>query len=379
MREAGQRFVEGIVLRVDADRYSGAKQLFTNLNIMSSIRYEGAEASGEILLGPTASMDGHFCVQFSQPVELVQHRRARKLLELAARGLSLHTDSEALYGLVLPIACDREDTYSITIKGHRTWELRRGESSLLRVVDGLPKLPKPAVDLDRLRNDLQRIFPEVSEENARSLGGLVETAIREKHGTMIVISEAAESESLRLATQGTAVSPFACTPQLLQHLTSIDGAILLSTSGVCHAIGVILDGLATADGDPARGARYNSAVRYCAASQHRCVLIVVSEDGDVTIIPSLRPRISRALVDSMISRMLDLRDKDDVKRKEFFDVRNWLHENQFYLRPEQCEELNSVIEGVDLRIRESSKATVWLEFRPLKGNPDLDERLYFLP
>lgn len=75
MREAGQRFVEGIVLRVDADRCAGAKHLFTNLNIMSSIRYEGSEASGELLLGPRASMDSHFCVQFSKPVELAQHRR----------------------------------------------------------------------------------------------------------------------------------------------------------------------------------------------------------------------------------------------------------------------------------------------------------------
>jgi hypothetical protein len=35
-----------------------------------------------------------------------------------------------------------------------------------------------------------------------------------------------------------------------------------NAEGRCHAVGAILDGRATADGRPARGASYNSALRY---------------------------------------------------------------------------------------------------------------------
>jgi hypothetical protein len=39
---------------------------------------------------------------------------------------------------------------------------------------------------------------------------------------------------------------------------------------------VILDGLATPDGNPARGARFNSALRYVAAPKKGSVAIVIS-------------------------------------------------------------------------------------------------------
>lgn len=49
---------------------------------------------------------------------------------------------------------------------------------------------------------------------------------------------------------------------LIRNVASIDGAILLDSTGICHSIGVILDGIATEKGRSDRGARYNSAVRY---------------------------------------------------------------------------------------------------------------------
>jgi len=71
-------------------------------------------------------------------------------------------------------------------------------------------------------------------------------------------------------------------------ITAIDGAVLIDPGNRCHAIGAILDGLASEAGDPSRGARYNSALRYVAASLHACLAIVVSEDGMIDVV-SPRP------------------------------------------------------------------------------------------
>ena len=67
-------------------------------------------------------------------------------------------------------------------------------------------------------------------------------------------------------------------------LTAIDGALLVDPDGTCTAIGVILDGRATRGGDPARGARFNSAVRYVEGADHPCLAMVVSEEGTVDVI-----------------------------------------------------------------------------------------------
>ena len=102
---------------------------------------------------------------------------------------------------------------------------------------------------------------------------------------MLVISESAAEEAQRLSVQGTPLVPCALTPELLRNLTPIDGAVILTPKGICHAIGTILDGRATEKGNPARGARFNSAVRYVESRSAPCLAVVVSEDGGIDLIP----------------------------------------------------------------------------------------------
>jgi DNA integrity scanning protein DisA with diadenylate cyclase activity len=110
--------------------------------------------------------------------------------------------------------------------------------------------------------------------------------VRQRRGTTVVISERARDEAVRLGNQSLRLEPFALTPEAVPMLTAIDGAVLMDPEGRCHAIGVILDGRASRRGDPARGARFNSAVRYVDGSDHACVAIVISEEGGVDL---LRP------------------------------------------------------------------------------------------
>ena len=105
-----------------------------------------------------------------------------------------------------------------------------------------------------------------------------------KHGTTLIISGDAVGEAIRLGGQGFPVTPFVIDEPLMGSAMSIDGGILLDAQGLCHGVGVLLDGKATPLGDSARGSRYNSAVRYV-EGRGNAVVLVVSEDGMIDIVP----------------------------------------------------------------------------------------------
>lgn len=125
------------------------------------------------------------------------------------------------------------------------------------------------------------------------LQDIVSIATEQKHGTMVVITEykTAVSELKKLKKQSTLVTPTLIDAKYIRYITSIDGAIYFDINGYCHAIGVILDGKAAEDiGDSSRGARYNSALRYMhklKESSKKCVIVIISEDGMVNIIPEI--------------------------------------------------------------------------------------------
>jgi hypothetical protein len=119
----------------------------------------------------------------------------------------------------------------------------------------------------------------------RRLFRILEAAIDQPYGTMIVVSDHAEDEAIRLQSQGTRIEPVVLSDEMVRRVAAIDGALLLDSEGRCHAIGVILDGRATSDGKPSRGARYNSALRYVHGAGGATLAVVISEDGRVDLLP----------------------------------------------------------------------------------------------
>ncbi|UQZ84243.1 hypothetical protein SK3146_03476 [Paenibacillus konkukensis] len=139
-----------------------------------------------------------------------------------------------------------------------------------------------------------QFFENREEENIREIDTLervVRKAREQKHGTMVVITdeETAGQEVERLKKQSIIIEPTAVNPDVVQYLTPIDGAVYFDNTGVCHAVGVILDGIAEPNiGDSSRGARYNSAYRYLhKLDQTKCIIVIISEDGMVNLIPEL--------------------------------------------------------------------------------------------
>ena len=93
--------------------------------------------------------------------------------------------------------------------------------------------------------------------------------------TILVITNAAKEETERLSEQSFKVKPVALNRSLMQQITSIDGAVLLGTNCWYYGIGVILNGIASSYGDPSRGARLNSAIRYYEFIEKKTGIVLV--------------------------------------------------------------------------------------------------------
>ncbi|KAA9340899.1 DNA integrity scanning protein DisA nucleotide-binding domain protein [Adhaeribacter soli] len=261
--------------------------LFDACNAISSLRYEGTEGVGSMLLARRDHPDIYQLIKLDTPVSMRDYRSVRKLLELAEGNVRLLSDSVYVYGLgSMKPGHDfsKGELFQVNFTKHYTWEFVHAGHVMMRVTYGLPSLPKGQLDEQKFRNDICHTFAGISEENVQKLWLLIHEVTRLRHGTMIVISEGARSEAARLAKQGFTLAPVAISPSFIRLLTQIDGALLLDTEGTCHAIGVILDGLASERGDAARGARYNSAIRYVETSIYRCLAVVLSEDGLINVI-----------------------------------------------------------------------------------------------
>lgn len=270
-----------------AGNAAGAAGLFLACDRLSAMRYEGGEGRGGMLVGPRGHPNVRTELTFHSPISLHDHRGVRKVLELTGDHHALLCDAEVVYGLGR-IEGDyeraRENLFEVRFLGHATWELSHASAVLMRVANGLPRLPRADLDEDVFRDDLVRTFGHLDARRFDRLWSLALGVIRQHRGTTLVISERAREEAVRLGNQALRLDPLTLTPVHVPLFTAIDGALLVDPEGTCTAIGVILDGRATRGGDPARGARFNSAVRYVEGADHPCLAMVVSEEGTVDVI-----------------------------------------------------------------------------------------------
>lgn len=380
LRSAGRSFIAGIGRRVDKKALYGPFKLFRGCGVISSLLYEKSIGSGRLLLAKKNHPAISQKVEFQEPAKLNDFRTTRKMLQLTSNDLFLQTNSEDIFGLSAIENYDskKEDIFTIHVLGRHLWELRHVDNVLMRVEFGLPSLPRPSFDEQSLIIDLPRIFQGMTSATMTNLIALIRQAEGERHGTMLIVSDEAEAEAKRLGRYGTALKPCFLTPEILKHLTPIDGAILLSPDGICHGIGMILDGKATPDGDPGRGARYNSAIKYIGSTTVPCMAIVISEDGGIDIMPSLLPPIARSKLDAIITEIRKLAEASTINRNTYVSLCEWIDRHTFYLRAEDCRVLNSLIPLIEERL--SKQEEFWL--RPQRSDfsphPDMDENLYYL-
>ena len=360
---AGKKFLENLLHDYVSPKHNG---FIGDLNIVSSLAYESQANVGNIVLlhkdflvypaGGTLQVDSshngavnllsprtiRLGIRFAEPVSMSNHKRVRKLFEIATGDTYLVGDGVYIYGIASKKMLEDQtvDRYMlISIQGPLRWELYEIRSAqfkerMLRVIydstgfkikkkstykldicnklDSINKNSMSGVEdvqsnpCDRCvyRESCRATTVSGSEDNAdvaNRLTDIIKEAAGQKHGTTIVFSRFARQEVQRLKKTCFQIEDVQLSSNsgLIKPITAIDGAIMCDFEGNCHAIGVILDGMTISgmetgsvtttgmgkriEEDISRGARYNSAIRYKNANP--CSIIcIVSEDGDVNII-----------------------------------------------------------------------------------------------
>ncbi len=340
---------------------------------ISTLRYEGKEGVGGLVLAKPGHPDIETDLMFVSPVNLHDYGAVRKLLQLTGRELSLLCDSYQIYGLGRQLDTydpTREDLFVVRFLRQFSWELRHAGQPLMSVRYGQPHLRLQGFPQDRFRTDLPRVFPNLSPDGAQRLFSLAKGAAAQSHGCMLVITAVAAEEAERLSNQGTQVKPVRLDQRMLPLVTAIDGAVLVDLEGNCHAIGVILDGLANAKCSPSRGARYNSAVRYVHERQ-QCMILVKSEDGMVSVFPELRPQIRRIAILDAIAEVRTFADLNPCDQRDLLKAMNWFEKHEFYLSPEQCDEVNKLRRSAAEKT--DAHGGVSYQHADLKPNPEMND------
>jgi hypothetical protein len=263
-----------------------------------------------------------------------------------------------------------QDLFEIVVPKSATWELLHDGVPLMRSANGLASLPTPRVMRDRFDDTSERLFTEQTEADRDTVWQIIEAALEEAHGTMVVISAAARVEAQRLSGQATPIDPQALTRDLVSHVTPIDGALMIDPAGVCHAIGTILDGEAIEAGDPGRGARFNSALRYLAAATEPTVIVIVSEDGSVEVLPLLNPRIRRSALSEAMSELRKIGTSPE-DREAFNRAWTGLERLEFYLDEASCAEANQI--RAELEENALQAGMIKIGFRHLKPSAEMND------
>jgi hypothetical protein len=345
------------------------------INKLSTTRYEQRIGIGRLVVASPDSTFVDRALTLREPVHVTETRTLRKLLETSSsRGASLLVDGAKAYGLGQvhddydPIS---ESVFEVSVMGHGNWDLRHAGIQLMTVENGAPRLPQQRLSREKFEDVAGRVFAPSVGCDTDALWDLAMAAADAEHGTMLVVSATAAIEAERLGHQALTVDPAPLPVPIVRQVARIDGAILVDPSGACHAVGVILDGTADGEGDRARGARYNSAVRYL-SSRAGTMIILVSEDGMINLLPDLRPLMRRS---DMETRMADLRAAaaaDPVDPSAFSKAYGRVKAAAFYLSPEQCAEANELREEHWER-RMAAGAQIRIYDSPLAPNPEMSD------
>ncbi|UPK42551.1 tetratricopeptide repeat protein [Paenibacillus pabuli] len=338
--------------------------LLENIDDISTQTYEGASPFGSMLFlrnsdikvkqGPVK-----FAIEFKTDdlISIEDAKRIRKLLEMtnAKKHLYLISDGNWVYG-VGEIQWDKlkeTTSFRIDFKGISKYNLvsinfdqspnvageliLEGEKTIYRsntdyeltyqtlvsVMFKNPKIGEEGYTSERMVAILRETFQGegtlLASDNIPMLEQIIRKAREQRHGTMVVITDSttAEKELDILRKQSTLIEPCVVHPDHIKFLTAIDGAIYFDTEAKCHAIGVILDGIAQPElGDASRGARFNSAYRYYSKLESegkKCVIVIISEDGMIDVIPSFD---DEEKVLDLVEEIIDVLDQREEPERD---------------------------------------------------------------
>lgn len=266
------------------------------LSQISAVTYETEECIGKIAF---ADSENRLVVSLKERGNIYTHnlKLLRKYLEMTKgeEDLSLLVDTSPSHNVLgLGNPEEREEAYTIEVKGAFNWVVRKGGRDELEYKQGKYIIHSNYGTDAQITKTLDGIFDE--NVDVQNLVGIIQEVKNQERGAMLIISRDARNEAKRLcdSKRGIAVEPFALRAvdragrNLIRSITTIDGAVVMDEKGICYAIGVILDGkinyMSAKYSDTGRGARFNSAISYVFDSKYLTVAVIVSDDQYFNIV-----------------------------------------------------------------------------------------------
>lgn len=341
-RVAARKFLMNIMPKTKSINQS----IFDHCNTISAIKYERNEVRGKLVITDNIEKID-FILKFKNKMPISEYRAVRKFLEVTTDEEFLICDTSYIYGLGRPQNGDSQNIVEINFKSNLSYNVVFNNKNLLDVVDGNPRLPNIS-NRDKFYDGIKIIFGNIADEQIDKLWIMIEEAILQKSGTMIIISKDAVNEAERLSNEYGKIEAVELTSEIIEGVTKIDGSILIDILGVCHAVGVIIDGKACKEEVISRGSRFNSAIRYTNDdnNKNKCLIVVISDDGMVDIVPKLRKRINKNVIESNIYELQQLSIICDFDFNRYISTMNWFEDNKFYLTEENCILINDLKKSI---------------------------------
>ena len=256
---------------------------------ISRTREEGAWPRGELVFVETKALAkipflAHFAASEQPSMENIKH--VRKLLAAIEHGgLKLVSDG----GSVAGIAKHGLPAFTITADfrgGHGF--LRVVDETICSFADGAYQSTTRRANLVHLEEALLEtaLDTETSNDLFKIIAALVYQAEDEKHGATLVLDLNDTQEFI--AGQHFDRPLNLMDPPILdlaRSLLRVDGALHIGIDKHLHGFACLLDGRTISGENRARGARYNSALRFT-AEHDNIIVVVVSADRPVSIIQS---------------------------------------------------------------------------------------------
>ena len=363
---ATERFLSGTTWRV-AHTPSG---ICSALNEIASLTYERAGARGNLTITSRENLEKWLTVRFKNPVYIRESRAMRKVLQLSDGTMSVLADPTRAYGL--GTSRTAPDVVQVSITGHAKWEASVNGDKFVRVAYGKATIPTQPIEFAELEDIAERI---IGDANTKLIWEIIQAAQENGQGTILVISADPEAEATRLSSEGIVIEPDYLKPAEVVRLGSVDGAVIIGPDGRCYAFGIILDGVVNEGGDRSRGARFNSAVRYQNMTPVGSMIIVISDDGTIDLLPRLMPRVHREEVAEAVDAFCECRDTTPIDGMEVERLYKKVERLAFYLNHEQCHRVNEKHEQEMDRLFESDGTRI--TGRNLQPDPRMNESYFW--
>ncbi len=265
-------------------------QVYPVLNAILAIsrtREEGRWPHGElVIVEPHRIHEVEFLARLSnseQP-QLDNYKYARKLLQ------SVEYSSHKLVSdgfKILGISNRKSPAHSLTadFRG-RVGFLRLNEDSVCSFADGRFQSSTQRAKLFEIEEAFLDNNLEITTRDIlfQIVTMLVHSAEDQKHGCALVID--LNQKPIELAGQNLEAPLDLSNQKLLElacALSKVDGALHIGTDHHLHGFACLLDGHVISGEDRARGARYNSALRFSAENPNT-IVVVVSTDHPVSVV-----------------------------------------------------------------------------------------------